>query len=216
MAQVNTSEDSSHGAILLFVGLTFGLLCRTVIRRYVTSNIPYPVMVLIGGVIIGLLKEANKGSQFAASVDHWLNLDGIVIFTIFLPTLVWNSAYRIDFHVFRRALPQLLVLVLPGLIGSVVLQAVVAKFVFQDSSYKWSWTESFVYASMLAPSDPVAVISVLSDLGASKPLQTILQSEGFLNDGSAIVIFNLVAFNSGTYLTTSSSAIQHEFIHSLC
>ena len=37
--------------------------------------------------------------------------------------------------------------------------------------------------------DPVAVVALLKDLGASKTLGTLIEGESLLNDGSAVVLF---------------------------
>eukprot|EP01138_Halocafeteria_seosinensis_P015992 gb/GECG01016320.1/.p1 GENE.gb/GECG01016320.1/~~gb/GECG01016320.1/.p1 ORF type:complete len:1171 (+),score=111.99 gb/GECG01016320.1/:1-3513(+) len=193
MVKLVTSKDESQGLIVLFFGLTLGLFARTIVRRYIPI-IPYPVIVLLFGVLLGALELADAGSQLADSVQKWLGLRAILIFVIFLPTLIWHSASNIDYHVFKRALPQVVILALPAVLGGMALLTVVAKFMY--SQYQWTWIESLTYAATLAATDPVAVISVLHELGASKPLETRIEGESLLNDASALVAFNIIALHS--------------------
>lgn len=44
---------------------------------------------------------------------------------------------------------------------------------------------------LLSATDPVAVVALLRELGASKKLSTIIDGEALMNDGTAIVVFQL-------------------------
>jgi len=44
---------------------------------------------------------------------------------------------------------------------------------------------------LLSATDPVAVVALLKDLGASKKLSTIIEGESLMNDGTAIVVYQL-------------------------
>ena len=45
--------------------------------------------------------------------------------------------------------------------------------------------------SILAATDPVAVVSILKEVGASKILGHVIEGESLVNDGTAIVVFTL-------------------------
>ena len=45
---------------------------------------------------------------------------------------------------------------------------------------------------MVSATDPVAVVALLGELGASKKLGTLIEGESLLNDGTAIVAFVLL------------------------
>jgi len=44
---------------------------------------------------------------------------------------------------------------------------------------------------LLSATDPVAVVALLKELGASKKLSTIIEGESLMNDGTAIVVYQL-------------------------
>ena len=46
-----------------------------------------------------------------------------------------------------------------------------------------------MYGSIVSATDPVAVVALLKELGASKRLATMIEGESLLNDGTAMVIF---------------------------
>ena len=45
-----------------------------------------------------------------------------------------------------------------------------------------------MFGSVISATDPVAVVALLKDLGASKKLGTLIEGESLLNDGTAIVL----------------------------
>lgn len=49
--------------------------------------------------------------------------------------------------------------------------------------YNWSWKTSLLLGGLLSATDPVAVVALLKDLGASKKLSTIIEGESLMNDG---------------------------------
>jgi len=57
--------------------------------------------------------------------------------------------------------------------------------------YDWNWKTSFLFSGLLSATDPVAVVALLKDLGASKKLSTIIEGESLMNDGTAIVVYQL-------------------------
>ena len=53
----------------------------------------------------------------------------------------------------------------------------------------FSWLSSLMYGSIISATDPVAVVALLKELGASKRLSTMIEGESLLNDGTAMVVF---------------------------
>lgn len=49
--------------------------------------------------------------------------------------------------------------------------------------YDWNWKTSLLLGAILSATDPVAVVALLKDLGASKKLSTIVEGESMMNDG---------------------------------
>lgn len=49
--------------------------------------------------------------------------------------------------------------------------------------YNWNWKTSLLLGGLLSATDPVAVVALLKDLGASKKLSTIIEGESLMNDG---------------------------------
>jgi len=46
-----------------------------------------------------------------------------------------------------------------------------------------------MFGSIISATDPVAVVVLLKELGASRRLATMIEGESLLNDGTAMVVF---------------------------
>ena len=66
-----------------------------------------------------------------------------------------------------------------------------------------------MYGSIISATDPVAVVALLKELGASKRLSTIIEGESLLNDGTAMVIFLvLIDMVEGYHLTAGEVIVM--------
>ena len=49
-----------------------------------------------------------------------------------------------------------------------------------------------LFASMVAATDPVAVVALLEEIGAPVRMRTVIEGESMLNDALALVAFKLL------------------------
>ena len=76
----------------------------------------------------------------------------------------------------------------PMLIASTYLTAAMMTYVFGYTG-EFTWEASLMFGSIVSATDPVAVVALLKELGASKRLATMIEGESLLNDGTAMVVF---------------------------
>ncbi|VAH71056.1 unnamed protein product [Triticum turgidum subsp. durum] len=93
-----------------------------------------------------------------------------------------------EVHQIKKCMAQMVLLAVPGVVISTVLLGAAVKLTFP---YDWNWKTSFLFSGLLSATDPVAVVALLKDLGASKKLSTIIEGESLMNDGTAIVVYQL-------------------------
>ena len=130
------------------------------------------------------------------------NLSPDLILFVFLPALVFESAYAIDVHTFRKSIGPIVLLAVPALLMATALTAVVMRFL-TAGSWEWAWPAALVFGALISATDPVAVVAILRELGVSKRLGVLIEGESLLNDGTAIVIFGVLV----TFLSGQSDAI---------
>ena len=81
---------------------------------------------------------------------------------------------------------KLLPAVGPGVLSNAFLTAIFCKYALP---YEWNWGEAITFGSIVSATDPVAVVALLKELGASKRLATLIEAESLLNDGTAYVLY---------------------------
>ena len=188
--------DSETAFILLFVVAT---AVAIVARRL---HLPYTVALVLAGLALGALK------LFPAP-----QLTKNLLFSVFLPGLVFEAALHINWREFRQNSLTILSLAVPGVIASIALVA----FILTPLVTAWglapgfSWKEALVFGALISATDPVAVVALFRNIGAPRRLTLLLDGESLLNDGTAIVFFtlSLSLFNSGE---ASATTIGGQFL----
>uniref|UniRef100_A0A7S3GFN4 Cyclic nucleotide-binding domain-containing protein n=1 Tax=Palpitomonas bilix TaxID=652834 RepID=A0A7S3GFN4_9EUKA len=208
LAHAETAEHSAERPLLfLFFSLILGVVTRFFFQK---TKLPYTVILLIAGILLGILTlfDSTKNNEFVLSMDDVASMDPHVMMFVFLPILVFESSFSVDVHVFKKNFWQILILASLGVIINAGLAAVLAKFTFFN--YEPNWVVSLMVGSILSATDPVAVVALLKELGASKKLGTLIEGESLLNDGTAFVLYTILArfvnayYGSGEVITVGS------------
>ena len=61
-----------------------------------------------------------------------------------------------------------------------------------NDEHHFSMKAALLYGAIISATDPVAVVALLKQLGASKQLSTMIEGESLLNDGTAMVLFFVI------------------------
>eukprot|EP00658_Telonema_sp_P-2_P038734 TRINITY_DN27732_c0_g1_i5.p1 TRINITY_DN27732_c0_g1~~TRINITY_DN27732_c0_g1_i5.p1 ORF type:complete len:593 (-),score=106.68 TRINITY_DN27732_c0_g1_i5:124-1902(-) len=109
-------------------------------------------------------------------------------------------------HAAARAFWQIFLLACPGVVLGTVLMAVVSKCLLP---YGWDWNVCLCFGSILAATDPVAVVGLLKNMGASPKLTMLVAGESLMNDGTAIVLFTLFLNMSKGEVYTGWEVLQY-------
>lgn len=231
---VSSVEDSvvaaieEHGghtrmAPLLFIiiALFIGIGTRYLLRNL---SLPYTISLLVIGSLLGLVYRIGNSSSLLGLSEHNLlaifgqaiswagHIDPHLIFYIFLPTLIFEAAFSMDVHTFKKSFANAFILAVPGIIVALILTGTFVMLIngLNIGLEQWTWPVSLMFGVIISATDPVAVVSILKEVGASKKLATLIEGESLLNDGTAIVIF-MVLLTSITGSAEGNNAI-FEFI----
>jgi NhaP-type Na+/H+ or K+/H+ antiporter len=165
--------------LFIFFGLLLGVVLREVNKK---TRFPYTPMVVIAGMLLGYYRDS-----LGVIGDSTTILSGInphMLLFIFIPVLIFESGFNCDWYIFKRAIVNILILACPGvLIGGVILG--------YGEEPEITWPAAMMMGSILSATDPVAVVALLKELGASVRLGTLIEGESLLNDGTAMVFYQL-------------------------
>ena len=85
------------------------------------------------------------------------------------------SAFNCEWHVFRRSLVNILTLAGPGVLWGAILIAVCFKLILAYPDDELSWYQALTLGCVLSATDPVAVVALLKELGASVRFNTLVE-----------------------------------------
>lgn len=188
VAALVEEESNPTDAVIFFgVSLILGIACRHFLRG---TRIPYTVALLVIGIGLGSLEYGTKHGvgRFGDGIRIWENIDPDLLLAVFLPALLFESSFSMEVHQIKRCIAQMVLLAGPGVLISTFALGAALKLSFP---YDWNWKTSLLLGGLLSATDPVAVVALLKELGASKKLSTIIEGESLMNDGTAIVVYQL-------------------------
>lgn len=165
---------SEFSPLALCLILLVASLVAIVSRNF---RLPYSVGLVAAGILLGLLPASFP-----------LPLSRELIFTVFLPPLVFEAALHLPWRPFRRELPLTLLLALPGVALAAAVVAAAMHFLVG-----WSWAGAALFGVLIAATDPVSVIASFKELAVRPRLKLLVESESLLNDGAAAVGFTVLA-----------------------
>ena len=213
-----TSENNTTNGIpieaiiclFVFIAILIGSVFR---QLYKTLSIPYTPALMIFGIILGVL--ATRLGIFGESLILSTHIDPHGILMVFLPTLLFESAMSVDWYVFKKSFPNILLLAGPGVFVSIMLIGVCLKVIIRYGDEDVSWVAAFTLGSIISTTDPVAVVALLKSIGAPIHFSTLIEGESLFNDGSAIVFYELfVSMTKGEH--SSAGSIVLRFISLAC
>lgn len=174
------------GGVAETVSAIVGLLLVAAATRAVTKRAGIPFTVALVLVGMGVAGVAERGPELLRPLAH-LELGPGIAFFVFLPTLIFESAYNLDVRQVRENLAQILTLAIPGLLLSTgMIGALLATFT------PLGWPAALLLGSILSATDPVAVISLFKQLGAPKRLTVLVEGESLFNDAAALVASRII------------------------
>ena len=156
---------------------------------------PEPVVLVLGGLAIGLIPGVPR-----------VELSPDVVFFVFLPPLVYASAFTFSSEQLRANARAIGFLAIGLVLATMAGVAAVAHWVVGIG-----WGPAFVLGAVLGPTDPVAATSVAKRLGAPDRIAAILQGEALINDGTGLVTLKVAVGAVGASFALGSAALDFAY-----
>eukprot|EP00889_Picochlorum_renovo_P008463 jgi/Picre1/35493/NNA_002955.t1 len=150
------------------------------------------VYVLVVGALLGILHYYVNMLQLGNSVAQWLSVSPSDLFLYaFLPPLIVEEAIHIEFYMFRKMLMHSIMLAVVMVILTAIILTPLILFVLGFQNNGWTWVHGALFAAIIAPTDALAVSSILKKATGPAILTTILEGESLLNDATGITLFQV-------------------------
>ncbi len=186
-----------HGETVFILMFMVATAVAIMVRRL---RIPYTVALVVAGLILGV--------THAFEPPH---LTRDLLFSVFLPGLLFEAAFHLEFRAFWQERTAVFALAVPGVIAATVLVTLIITPVADalDFVTRFHWHYALVFGALISATDPIAVVGLFRSLGAPKRLAVLMESESLLNDGTAIVFFTLaLALATGSQVQARGLAMD--------
>ncbi|SFM81020.1 sodium/proton antiporter, CPA1 family [Pseudonocardia ammonioxydans] len=180
--------------LLIVVGLMLAAVVLVGVGERV--RLPWPALMVVLGAVVALVPGLPDG--FAVDPD--------LILPLFLPPLLFATAQRTSWALFRARWRTIALLAVALVLVTVTAVAGVAWALIPGIAL----TAAVALGAMVAPPDPVAVEAVAGQVPIPRRMISVLQSEGLFNDATALVIFQMavLATVSGAELSPLGLALR--------
>ena len=165
-------------------------------------GIPYPTMMVVGGLVIcGVVQWRAKDLESFSVLD----IKPELILTLFLPPLLYGAAWQMSWKEFwanRRPIFLLAVgLVLFTTSGIAALaMALIPGF---------TWASAFALGAIVSPPDAIAVTALTKKVRLPRRVMFLLEGESLVNDASALVALRFaVAAAAASSFSIAAAAWQ--------
>lgn len=146
-------------------------------------HLPHSVLLVLLGLLAGWVIRTLNLDFLPAMTKAFPH---IILFAL-LPPLIFESAYHLHFKDLKKDIFPITGLAIFGLMISATLICWGLHLFFGIPILA-----ALIFGTLISATDPVAVVSLFKEVGAPTRLNTLVEGESLFNDGTAIVIFNVL------------------------
>ncbi|MDP2784691.1 MAG: sodium:proton antiporter [Sulfurimicrobium sp.] len=165
---------------LLFLSIVTHLAARKM-------RVPYSVLLVIVGFLLIPLSKAPFFSYITS-----FQLTPEILFFIFLPILIFESAYNMNIRRIWENLGAISALAIVGLLVSAFFIAIAGHWVLMAIGVEVPFIVLLLFGALISATDPVAILALFKDYGAPRRLTLIFEGESLFNDGTSLALFLVV------------------------
>jgi Na+/H+ antiporter len=159
----------------LFIQCIFLILIILALVMFANKiKVAYPIVVLLGGLLV----------SFTSAFSN-LTIDPELVFSIFLPPLLYEAAWLIswkEFYKWRRVITSFAFPI-------VILTSCIIAFVARALIPGFTLALGFLLGAIISPPDAVSATTIMRGVKVPKSLRSIIEGESLLNDASSLIIF---------------------------
>ena len=146
---------------------------------------PYTVALVLGGLALGSLRLPIVEKIYQSNRPDWLTPEVVLI--LFLPPLLFEGSLKIDVRQLRKNLAPILLLATAGVLAATLM-----------TGYALHWeiglplATALLFGAIISATDPISVLAIFKELSVAERLAIVVAGESLLNDGTAVVLFQIL------------------------
>ncbi|TDD97017.1 cation:proton antiporter [Flavobacterium cellulosilyticum] len=140
---------------------------------------------------LGIIAVSNFFPSLKTNVK--LLLSGIhfseLLLEVMLSFMLFAGAIHIKFKDLKAEKLSILLFSTISVVISTILVGYTSFYILNLFHFNVTLLQCFLFGSLISPTDPIAVFSILKTAGVTKSLETKIAGESLFNDGVAVVVF---------------------------
>lgn len=174
-------------SILIVISALFGYLNVRYLRLpntigLMVITIIFTLLILATSFVDDTLLEHEK--QLISQIDF-----KTVLLDVMLSFLLFTGALHTNFQQLKIQRKPILTFATFSTITSTFLVGVLVYFLLQMLTLEVDFIYCLLFGALISPTDPIAVLGILKQVGAPKNLETKIVGESLFNDGVGVVVF---------------------------
>src|SRR5678815_1327576 len=151
------------------------------------TGLPIEILLVLGSLVLSLLP----------GLPPLILLDPTVVFTLFLPPILFAAAYFTSWRDFKRNRRPIFLLAF----GLVLFTTTLVAVAVHSLGLGVPWPVAFLLGAIVSPPDASAATAIIRKLGVPRRIVTIIEGESLVNDATALVTyrFALGAIATGSF-----------------
>ena len=194
--------------------------------HFVSSRIPESCLLIILGAVFGALiyafyEDECSLNQSCTDISQLVfpKFTPDLFFLYLLPPIILEAAYCLHNKHFFDNIRAILLFAVIGTIINFLLTGGLLIYVqklgwitseLNASPSNLTTIEIFLFSSLISAVDPVAVLSIFAEVGVNPDLYFLVFGESLLNDGVAVVLYNMMSVFAG--MESKGLAVTYEHL----
>lgn len=167
-------------AVFTFINISYLKLPSTIGLMVIALILS--VLVLLSGYVFPVVTE------LALSIVSGFDFEGVLL-DVMLSFLLFAGALSIDVRKLKAERWPILIFATVGVLISTFVVGFLMYYVFGFFGYSIDLIYCLLFGALISPTDPIAVLALLSQANVSKKLEIKIAGESLFNDGIGVVTF---------------------------
>lgn len=174
----NSIADLVTGIVLL---LLIAAVTTMISKR--VKKLPLTILLVFVGIAISNFGHHVPGLHLLTE----FHLTPELVLFVFIPTLIFESAFNLDARQVSSNIWPILTLAVPGLL----ISTGIIGFIFTTFT-DFDLMVALLVGAILSATDPVAVIAIFKQLGVPERLTILVEGESLFNDATSLVLATIL------------------------
>jgi CPA1 family monovalent cation:H+ antiporter len=178
-------EHSANHIAELVTGIVLLLLVAavTTMASKRINKLPLTILLVFVGIAISTFGHSVPGLEVLTE----FHLTPELVLFVFIPTLIFESAFNLDARQVSSNIWPILTLAVPGLL----ISTGIIGFIFSVFT-GYDLMVALLLGAILSATDPVAVIAIFKQLGVPERLTILVEGESLFNDATSLVLATII------------------------